>query len=111
MSRDNLGSKQTIVLYNCSNKNKRYDLVITPHRQTKGFIRSKKKQNTKKGNHNKNNPKKYIKRQFSKQRNAVSESETNTIQKLYDLKDLINKNNPIDDQTYFLTQKPQHHHQ
>ena len=34
MSRDNLGSKQTIILHNCLFKNKRYELVITPHRQT-----------------------------------------------------------------------------
>ena len=41
MSRDNLGSKQKIVLHKCLIKNERYDLVITPHRQTIGKIRSK----------------------------------------------------------------------
>ena len=40
MSRDNLGSKQTIVLHKCLIKNERYDLVITPHRQTLGYFRS-----------------------------------------------------------------------
>ena len=38
MSRDNLGSKETIVQQNCSIKNKRYDLVFTPHRQKIGSI-------------------------------------------------------------------------
>ena len=41
MSRDNLGSKQTTVLQNCLIKNERSDLLFTPHRQTKGYIRSK----------------------------------------------------------------------
>ena len=41
MSRDDLGSKQTIILNNCFNKDKRYDLVITPHEQTIGDTRSK----------------------------------------------------------------------
>ena len=41
MSRDNLGSKQTTVLHNCLIKNERSDLLFTPHRQTKGYIRSK----------------------------------------------------------------------
>ena len=41
MSRDNLGSKQTIILQKCLIKNEKYDLVITPHRQTIGYIRSK----------------------------------------------------------------------
>ena len=40
MSRDNLGNKQTIVLHNCIIKNERFDLVITPQRQTKGYIKS-----------------------------------------------------------------------
>ena len=50
MSRDNLGSKQKIVLHKCLIKNERYDLVITPHRQTIGKIRSK-RQTQKKDNH------------------------------------------------------------
>ena len=48
----------------------------------------------KKKDHNKT--KQIIKRIFSKRRNAVSESETNTIQEYQDL-----KNYPIDDQIYF----------
>ena len=42
MSRDNLGSKKTILIHNCLIKNNRYDLVITQHRKTIGYIRSKK---------------------------------------------------------------------
>ena len=42
MPRDNLGSKQTIVLHNGFIKNDRYDLVIPPHMQTRGYIRLKK---------------------------------------------------------------------
>ena len=49
MSRVNLGSKQPIVLHNCLIKNERYDLVITPHKQTIGYI---KKTRTKKDSHN-----------------------------------------------------------
>ena len=98
MSRDNLASKQTIVLQNCLLKNERYDLVITPHRRTIGYFRSK-RQTRKKTIITKQ--KQIIKRGFSKRRNAVSESETNTIQEIQDLKDSVNKNNPIDDQIYF----------
>ena len=42
MSRDNLGNKQTIILHNCLINDERYDLVITPHRQSVGYIRTKK---------------------------------------------------------------------
>ena len=41
MSFKNLGNKQTIVLHNCEVDNKKYDLVITPHTQTVGYIRRK----------------------------------------------------------------------
>ena len=41
MSFKNLGNKQTIVLNNCEIDNKKYDLVITPHTQTVGYIRTK----------------------------------------------------------------------
>ena len=41
MSRKNLGSKYTIVLHNCLIENDVYNLVITPHRQTIGYIGSK----------------------------------------------------------------------
>ena len=43
MSRDNLGNKQTIITHNCLINDESYELVITitPHRQTKGYIRTK----------------------------------------------------------------------
>ena len=48
MSRDSLGNKQTIILYNCLINDERYDLVITPHRQTIGYIRTKRQTQRKK---------------------------------------------------------------
>ena len=41
MSFKKLGDKQTIVLHNCEIDNQKYDLVITPHIQTVGYIRTK----------------------------------------------------------------------
>ena len=41
MSLKNLGNKQTIVLHNCEIDDQKYDLVITPHTQTVGYIRTK----------------------------------------------------------------------
>ena len=41
MSRDNLGNKQTIVIQICSINDKNNDLVITPHRQSVGYIKTK----------------------------------------------------------------------
>ena len=41
MSLNNLGYKQTIVLHNCEIYNETYDIVITPHKQTIGYIRTK----------------------------------------------------------------------
>ena len=41
MSRDNLGNKQTIIKHNCLFNDEKYDLVITPRRQTIGYIRTK----------------------------------------------------------------------
>ena len=38
MSFKNSGNKQTIVLQNCEIDNQNYDLVITPHTQTVGYI-------------------------------------------------------------------------
>ena len=56
----------------------------------------------------KNKPKKrqIIQKKNSKRRNAVSDSETNTIRELRDLKDSIKKNNPIKDRTCFLATTP-----
>ena len=41
MSLDNLGNKQTIILHICEINNEKYDLVITPHKRTIGYIRRK----------------------------------------------------------------------
>ena len=47
MSRDNFRNKQTIKLHKCLLKVERYDLVITPHKQKVGYIRSESNQKTK----------------------------------------------------------------
>ena len=41
MSLKNLGIEQTIVSHNCEIDNRKYDLVILPHSQTVGYIRTK----------------------------------------------------------------------
>ena len=41
MSRDNLGNKQIIIIYNCLINHDKNDLVISPHRQSVGYIRTK----------------------------------------------------------------------
>ena len=92
MSRDNLGNKQTVIIHHCLIN----DLVITPHRQSVGYIRKK---TLRKNIINKE--KQIIGKRFSKQRNAVSESEITAIHELHNLKDSINKNHQIDDQLYF----------
>ena len=88
MSFKNLGNKQTIVLHNCEIDNKKYDLVITPHTQTVGYIRTKRQRQI-------------TRKRFSKNRNVFSESETNSLDELYKLKESIDKNCPIHDQLYF----------
>ena len=89
MPRDNLGNKQIIILHNCIINDERNDLVITPHRQTKGYIRTKRQTLRKKII---SKQKQIIRKRFSKRRNAISESETSTIQELHNLKESINKN-------------------
>ena len=94
MSRDNLGNKQTIILHNCIINNERYDLVITPHRQTIGYKRSKRQTLREKII---SKQKQIIRKRFSKRKNAVSESKTSAIQELHNLKDSI-KNHQIDNE-------------
>ena len=43
MSKDNLGNKRIIILHNCIINDERYELVIAPHKQTIGYMRTKKK--------------------------------------------------------------------
>ena len=97
MSFKNLGNKQTIVLLNCEIDNQKYDLVITPPTQTVEFIRTK-RQTIKRKIITKQ--RQITRKRFSKNRNA-SESEANSLDELYKLKESINKNCPIHDQLHF----------
>ena len=90
MSNNNLRKKQTIILHNSIINDKRYNLVVTQHRQTKGYIRTKRQTLRKKII---SKQKQIIRKRVEKRRNAVSESETSEIQQLHNLKDSINKNN------------------
>ena len=78
MSRGSLGNKQTIILHNCLINHDNIDLVITPHRQSVGYIRTKRQTLRKKIT---NKQKQITRKRFSKRRNAVSESETTAIQR------------------------------
>ena len=76
----------------------KYDFVITPHKQTVGNHKSKRKTRKKtiiaKQKH-------IIKRKLSKTRNAVSESDTITIQNFQDLNNSTGKIKPIDQRKCF----------
>ena len=48
MSLKNLENKQTIVLHKCEIDNQKFDLLITPHTQTVGYIRTKRQTKKKK---------------------------------------------------------------
>ena len=98
MSFKNLGNKQTIVLHDCEIDNKKYDLVITPHTQTVGYIRTKRKTIKRKII---NKRRQITRKRFSKNRNVFSESEASNLDELYKLKESIDKNCPIHDQLYF----------
>ena len=98
MSLKNLGNKQTIVLHNCEIDNQKYDLVITPHTQTVGYIRTK-RQTIKRKIISKQ--KQITRKRFSKKRNAKASS----LDALYKLKESVNKNCPNHDQLYFPIQK------
>ena len=75
MSFKNLGNKQTFVLHNCEIDNQKYDLVITPHTQTVGYIRTK-RQTIKMKIISKQ--RQVTRKRFSKNRNAFSESEASS---------------------------------
>ena len=98
MSLENLGNKQTIVLLNCEINNQKYDLIITPHTQTVGYIRLK-RQTIKRKIISKQ--RQITRKIFSKNRNAFSESEVSSLDALYKFKKSVNKNCPIHDQLYF----------
>ena len=88
---NNLGNKQTIVLHNCEINNEAYDLVITPHKQTIGYTRTK-RQTIKRKILSKQ--RQTTRKRFSKRRKAVSESEFSNLDVFCKLKDTINKNYP-----------------
>ena len=98
MSLKNLGKNQTIVLHNCEINNEAYDLVITPHKQTIGYIRPK-RQIIKRKILSKQ--RQIIRKRLSKRRIAVSESEVSNLDALYKLKETVIKNYPVHDQFYF----------
>ena len=98
MSLNNLGKKQTIVLHNCKLNNETYDLVITPHKQTIRYIRTKRQTLKRKILSKK---RQITRKRLSKRRNAVSESEVSNLDALYKLKDTVNKIYPVHDQLYF----------
>ena len=98
MSQDSLGNKQTIILHNCIINDERYEIVVTPHRQTIGYIRTK-RQTLKRKIISKQ--RQTTRKPYSKPRNAVYKSETSNLQEFYKLKDSINKNHQVNDQLYF----------
>ena len=84
MSSDNLRKKkQTIMIHNCLSNDEKYDIDITSHRQSVGYIRTKIRTLRKKI---RNKRRQIIRKFFSKQRKAVSESETTAIQELHNIK-------------------------
>ena len=98
MSQDNLKNKQTIILHNCEISNEKYDLRVTPYKQTIGYIRTKGQTITRKIL---SKQRQITRKRFSKRRNAVSESETSNLEELYRLKDSINKNYQVNGILYF----------
>ena len=98
MSLDNLGNKQIIILHNCEINNEKEDLVITPHTQSIGYIRTKRPTIKRKIL---SKQRQITRRRFSKQRSAFSESETNHSEELYRSKDSVNKNYQNIDTLYF----------
>ena len=109
MSFKNLGNKQTIVLHNCEIDNQKYDLVITPHTQTVGYIRTKRQ--TKKNKKIISKQRQITRKRFSKNRNAFSESEASSLDELYKLKESINKISPSMINFIFPIQKQLQTHQ
>ena len=108
MSLNNLGNKQTIVLHNCEINNEAYNLVITPHKQTIGYVRTK-SQTIKRKILSKQ--RQITRKRFSKRRNAVSESEVSNLDALCKLKDTIYKITQFAINYTFPTQKLHHIHQ
>ena len=98
MSLDNLGNKQTIILQNCEINNEKCDLVITPHTQSIGYIRTKRQTITRTIL---SKQRQITRRRLSKRRNATSESETSNLEELYRLKDSVNRKHIVNDTLNF----------
>ena len=98
MSLKELGNKQTIVLHDCEIDNQKYDLVITLHTQTVGYIRTKRQTIERKII---SKQRQITRKRFSKNGNAFFESEVSSLDALYKLTESVNKNCPIHDQLYF----------
>ena len=94
----NFAGTQMILKMVIGASGKKYDLVITPHTQTVGYIRTKRLTIKRKII---NNQRQITRKRFSKNRNAFSESEASNLDELYKLKESIDKNCPIHDQLYF----------
>ena len=95
MSLNNLGKKQTQL------RNKKRN--IRPHNhttQTNNWIYSKKTTNNKKRKII-SKQRQFLRKRFSKRRNAVTESEVRNLDALCKLKETVNKNYPVHDQLYF----------
>ena len=88
MSLDTLRNKQTIILHNCEINSEKYDVVITPHKQTIIHLRVKRQTTTRKVL---SKQRQITRKRFSKRRNAVSESKTSNLEELYSLKDSVKK--------------------
>ena len=108
MSFKNLGNIQTIVLHNCEVDNQKYDLVITTHTQTVGYIRTK-RQTIKRKIISKQ--RQLTRKRFSKNRNAFSESEASSLNELYKLKESKKKIAPSMINYIFPIQKQLQTHQ
>ena len=98
MSLKNLGNKQTIVIHNSEIEHQKYDLVITPHTQTFGYIHTKRQTLKRKIL---SQQRQIARKRFSKYRNAFSESEVSSLDALYKVEGSINQTYPTKDPIYF----------
>ena len=108
MSLNNPGNKQTIVLHNCEINDKKYDLVITLHKQTIGYIRTKRQTKKEKFSVNKD---KLHEKDFQSEETQSTNQKPVTCHALYKLKDSVNKNYPVKDQLFFSDSETYHIHQ
>ena len=89
MSLDYLGNKQTIILHNYEINNEKYDLVITPHTQSKGYIRTKRQTPKKK---NFEQTKKYYTKKILKTKKRILRFGNKSFRRTLHIKRLRKKN-------------------